>query len=746
MASRFKRVFNQWRFAFPIQLLVSHLRGNSLLIVVWVFLVLLINGDIVTKLGGRYLFLDPEYQGHTGFWSFFFIGMGLGCFFLTWNLSTYLLSARYFPFLACLVKPFQKFVLNNLLVPGFFMVFYLISIVRFQGGFLELSPLSVVLQITGLLTGFSGFLLFYFSYFYYTNRDISYYQRRGTAKPWTAPPIADDDTWFYRRRRPRVDAFLIAFHRYRLVRSVEHYDPRVLMSIFRQNHINALLIILLIMVILSLLGFATDWPLLRVPAGASMFFLLSVIIAVIGAITHWFRAWRWPIILLMLLVINAISQYDIIRKRNQAYGLNYGAAPAVYSYPALQAMCTPEQVAADQQATEAILERWKQRTQRGATKPKMVVLSVSGGGLRSATWAMHVVQQMDSLSGGKLLDHTVLITGASGGILGMSYLRELYLQQQQGVPVNLYAPKHLEAISKDILNSVAFSLTTSDLFFPVTFFWENGNRFPKDRAYAFERQFDENTTGVLNHSLAHYRAAEQQALIPMLYLSPAIVNDTRRLIISPQGVSFMMVPPIGVQHPEVVEIDAVDFGRLFQSQEADSLRFLSALRMNATFPYILPSVHLPSRPGIEVMDAGFRDNYGLLSATRFIQVFRNWILENTSGVVILQITSSEKIEPIPHSERKGIISSLLNPLEIASRILDLQEFEQDNDIGFIYDLMGEDRVKLVRFSYQPGRNHKIMASISFHITSKEKQVVLEALDEPENQRSKRELLRLLGEE
>ncbi len=68
--------------------------------------------------------------------------------------------------------------------------------------------------------------------------------------------------------------------------------------------------------------------------------------------------------------------------------------------------------------------------------------------------------------------------------------------------------------------------------------------------------------------------------------------------------------------------------------------------MNATYPYVLPNVHLPSMPGIEVLDAGFRDNYGIVSAVRFIHVFKDWILKNTSGVVMVQISSSENIENI----------------------------------------------------------------------------------------------------
>jgi hypothetical protein len=121
----------------------------------------------------------------------------------------------------------------------------------------------------------------------------------------------------------------------------------------------------------------------------------------------------------------------------------------------------------------------------------------------------------------------------------------------------------------------------------------------------------------------------------MLYLTPTIVNDGRRLIVSPHGASFMMIPPVSAAHRQTLEVDAVDYRWMFGAQSADSLRFLTALRMNATYPYILPNVHLPSSPGIEVMDAGALDNYGLFTAIRFVQVFRDWIETHTSGVVLV---------------------------------------------------------------------------------------------------------------
>src|SRR5690606_3434806 len=89
-------------------------------------------------------------------------------------------------------------------------------------------------------------------------------------------------------------------------------------------------------------------------------------------------------------------------------------------------------------------------------------------------------------------------------------------------------------------------------------------------------------------------------------------------------------------------VENVEFTRLFKQQDAMNLKFTSAIRMSATFPYIMPSVTLPTNPQIEVMDAGVRDNYGALTTFKYMHTFKEWINENTSGVIIIQIRDKEK--------------------------------------------------------------------------------------------------------
>ncbi len=142
---------------------------------------------------------------------------------------------------------------------------------------------------------------------------------------------------------------------------------------------------------------------------------------------------------------------------------------------------------------------------------------------------------------------------------------------------------------------------------------------------------------MLDKQLKDYVADEKAANIPLMFFNSVVTRDSRKMIISTQPVRFMMQGWQDTTAVPVTDPDAIDFASFFAKQDPYNLRMLTALRMNATFPVVLPNVWLPSEPVIDVMDAGLRDNYGQETALRFMQVFDDWIQENTRGVLILQI-------------------------------------------------------------------------------------------------------------
>ncbi|MEO1263698.1 MAG: patatin-like phospholipase family protein [Bacteroidota bacterium] len=736
-------------YSFPFQLLIMHLRSNLLLIFTWALLALIVTGGFGGKFGLRYLFLSPEYLGKVGFWSFFYVGIGFGALVMSWNLTTYLLSAYRFSFLASLGRPFTKFALNNMLVPAGFAALFLYCQFQFGTAY-ELKKTGTVLwDSAGFLVGFLCLVLLISLYFNFTNKDI--FSILGTddkkLKEGKVVPDKEDipilEDIRLNRNQWRVDTYLTETFRPRLVRSVAHYDPLLLLRVFRQNHLNALVVQLLTFIVLIMLGAFMDKPALRIPTGASIFLLASIMMAIAGAVSYWFNKWRVTGILLLLFFINMLTKNDFFHHKNKAYGLDYSVAPAEYQPQKLMELTQVATVEKDKRSTLEVLEKWKEKTARNGRKPKMLFFCVSGGGLKSAAWSTNVLQTADSLTGGRFLDHTVLISGASGGMIGSAFYRELALRDKMGEEnIDLYCKDHIYTVSQDLLNPISFTIVTNDLFLPWASFEVNGQRYKKDRGYIFEKALNENTGGILNKTLGDYQQPERDAVIPMFFLTPSIVNDGRRLVISSQPVSYMMVEPAGVEIPYSIQVDAVDFGQVFRAHDPQSLRFTTALRMNATYPYVLPNVTLPSTPAIEVLDAGFRDNFGLKSATRFVSVFKDWIKENTDGVVFVIVRAFDRDRTVVGKDNQGILETIFNPLEIAFKVISLQDYEHDNELGFLFEMLGPDKFDIIRFTYQPSEFLKD-APISFYLTERERKDILRGMDRTDNLRNLQKLVEVL---
>jgi hypothetical protein len=106
-----------------------------------------------------------------------------------------------------------------------------------------------------------------------------------------------------------------------------------------------------------------------------------------------------------------------------------------------------------------------------------------------------------------------------------------------------------------------------------------------------------------------------------MLFNTTITRDGRKMFISTQPVRFMMQPLKKDNNLSPYAIDGLDFQSFFAKQNAQDLQFLTAIRMNASFPFVLPSIEMPSKPDIDVMDGGLRDNFGHETSLRFYRLF-----------------------------------------------------------------------------------------------------------------------------
>ncbi|MHB1920913.1 MAG: patatin-like phospholipase family protein [Chitinophagaceae bacterium] len=731
-----KNFFLKFYHSFPVQLLLLHIRKYQILLVFWLILFSTLNGSFAKEFGAVSLFLAPEYLGRVSFYSEFILGVATGTFILSWNLTTFILQSKRFIFLATTTQPFFKYCINNSVLPLLYFGYFFYRMVDYQS-VNELSDLATVLLLAeGFLCGFLSFIFISFFYFFNADRTILRSLERKMGGPRKMLyKIMTKEAQVDEYRLP-VTSYFISPIRIRRARKVDHYDKFFLESVFKKHHFAAIVLIGFTFLFLVLLGYLTQYPLFRIPAGASVLVFFSVLIAFSGAFSYFLRSWAIPAFICILGILNVLVSHGILDTRNKAYGLDYRHKRdwPVYNFKRLNQVFNSTLFDSDQAKTIGILDKWAQKFPSTSPLPKLVVLNVSGGGSRSAAWTMDVLQRADSLLKGQLMAHTVLITGSSGGMVGAAYFRELCLEKLMGKKIDLYAPQYAQNVSRDLLNAVLSSFAVTDFFTPFLDFRLDSNVYPKDRGYAFEQQLDANLGQVLNKSLGDYALPERQALIPMMIFCATITADGRRLLISPQPVSYLTYPQYIYPHRKVHDIDGIDFSRFFWREDPQDLRITSAIRMCATFPYILPNVFLPSRPIIDVMDGGLRDNYGQQTSLRFLHVFRNWINTHTSGVIFIQIRDTKKNETVPIQKGRTLQNMLLEPLFTMQKNWSaFQDYDQDDLIAYAEHFF---KVKFDRiiFEYVPQKKDQ-SAALNWHLTSREKRDIDQSLNKPVNLRA-----------
>lgn len=743
-----KKVLHNIFYAFPVQLVLVHLKRHPLSLLMWLLLFLAIFHAFGDTFGIPYLFLSPEYLGEVGVWSFFIIGMAIGVFIITFQVSSYILNSYRFPFLATLRAPFVTYLVNNSVLPLAFMVAYSTQIYQFQID-AALAPLtSIVASLVALWTGLLVSALFLMVYFFSRNTNITLLVKKRKKRGETLREKLEMKKtldWESVQRLSRiwpVTNFFTRTFRLRPVRGVEHYDEKLLLAVFKQHHFNAFVYQVLALAVLVALGFGIEYPPFMIPAGASIVLMLSTLLMVAGAFSYWTRGWRFMALLGLVVVVSVLIRFGAFDYQNKAYGLDYSVPSRPYSSSVLLAANNANAVKADMARTEKILNNWLAR--QTEEKPPMVIITASGGGHRASMWTLSMLQHLDSLFPQKLMPHTTLMSGASGGMLALAYFRALYHQEQLGAIDDIHAPKYRTRLTADLLNPIAFTIVVNDFFYPWRTFTYQGETYAKDRAYAFEYYLNKNTNGILDKPLCAYRQPEMEAIIPMLIISPTIITDERKLFISPHPVRYLTRPGLDSISFFRGGIDGVDFLSFFEDFQSDSLRFTSALRMNATYPYILPSVNLPTQPTVEVMDAGIRDNFGLETATRFLVTFKEWINAHVSKVIVINMNSvNSELLRKPAPER-NLFSKLFNPVgNIYTNWSQIHHFNQYYLLEMT-DILLEDKLEFIEFSYTPGLDRERAASMSFRLTAREKQNILDARDAIPNQASLERLRRALS--
>lgn len=747
MKSNLKHSFlHFFRAFFPLQLLFGHIKYNLLSVFFWFILFSIASDSIGSAFGIPFLFYSPEYRGETGFISIALMGFAIGGFTMAFHTYSYMKLGKRYPFIATISNPFIKFCFNNSIIPLTFIIYFIYKLIEFQKVEEFASNYECLKFVFAFLFGFALFLLISFFYFFPRNKKIF-------SKMGIKPVDYDEDNepissffhrtvnWqnYFKYKKDRTYLYMATLTKLKTSRSSKHYDKESLEKVFKQSKMSSSLFEFVTILTFFIIGIFRENPVFDLPAGMSIVMLLTIVMMIISALTSWFYYWTYPILILVFIIMNLLSKHtNLFQYKNFAYGLSYEDKKLVkYNLDEID-KASNDFVTINQSKRNyiSILNQWKKNT--GEKKPKLVIVMTSGGGSRSALWTYTVLEHLDSQLKNKLMIHSQMFTGASGGMIGAAYYRSLFLKKINNKEIDFENPKYKANIAKDLLNKLSFSAYSNDLLFRVQNFTLGKNTYTKDRAYSFERQLNGNTEGVFDVKLNYFTPYEEKAVIPTMIFSPTIVNDGRRLLISSQSLAFLCGNK-GSSGNLTNMYENIDFQSYFKNN-AD-VQFLSVLRMSATFPLVLPMVSMPTKPEMHIMDAGIRDNYGGKVTMEYLNALKEWIKENTSGVIILKIRDTKKILKGETVHKVSLLNKFTMPFgNMYDNFPRTQDFDQDELFKLGVQAL-EFPVDLVVFNLRENKKDRI--SLSWHLTSQEKMKIQKALSSKDNLLANQQILNLL---
>jgi hypothetical protein len=382
-----------------------------------------------------------------------------------------------------------------------------------------------------------------------------------------------------------------------------------------------------------------------------------------------------------------------------------------------------------------VIKAWRSSTPRpgpDGARPRLVVVSTSGGAIRSATWTTRVFVQLDQSIPG-FHRHVRLVTGASGGMVGAAYCVAELADVEEGLarPIGERGDELFDHIAADSLQDAVRWYILRDvpqiMLRPVLGRVEYFNR---DRGMAMEKRWRTSTNGKLGYTFGRLRPLEAQGRIPSLLFSPMIVEDGRRLLVSNLDLADLVAVQVG-DAGLPPSLTAWEFSACFPKQLAE-IQLSAAARMSASFPFVSPAGQLPTNPPVRVVDAAYFDNYG-------VNLAASWLWKHSGElkdleVILVQIRGT--LETQARSSRadalqltKGLtFHGVTTPFEgFATSNLTAAGYNNDLHLANLREHLQERGIGLhvITFDF-PGPS-----TLSWHLSTQEKEALRGGFGEPD---------------
>lgn len=711
----------------PIQLFLLHFRKYQILLLFWVILFGAVTNNFASKFGAQSLFLSPEYLGEINMQSFALLGITCGIFSMSWHITTFIIHSKRLPFLGAIKNAFIRYCHNNGMLPWLFLIVY----ACFTYHQLSVAENKSFAETCGLLlsffVGYGAALLVSFGYFFRVDKNILKELLSIVANPNMIRQVIPYDSLDSEADYIYATSCLTSKLKIERIPKDSEYNLRFLNKVLRRHHRNAIFAFLFAIIVLFILSIINDQKYLMIPAGASFLILFSIILMLVGAFKYFLKSWELIGWIGLIAICSLFVQRNMLDLRTAAFGMDYNTEKVVnYNYKTIKTIHSTNAYKEDLATEIARLDKWHAKH----PKKTAIVIAASGGGSRAAYWTLSVLQHLDSISNGQLFDATLMITGASGGLIGATYWQSIQTAYRNGEIKNAHSPTFINNMGKDLLNPIVYSMATGDFFMPFNKVKVGDFQYTKNRAYALQQALEKNTEGLLKGSLDDLKKEIDNTKAPLLIIPGTIMNDGKKLFMSPYNVSYLCRSPQSLQDSMPI-IDAIDMQRMFVINKASSLRLTAALTINATFPIILPVTKFPSKPAMEVIDAGLRDNFGIETSSRYLLSLQDWLSKNLENVIVIQIRDTRDYMPSQINNDASFIHMLLGP---ATVIQNKWSAFQTNQQSYITSQMIENSKINIQHATIYYEDEKVTVPLSFHLTQKEKSSIQNAMMLPNNQK------------
>lgn len=298
--------------------------------------------------------------------------------------------------------------------------------------------------------------------------------------------------------------------------------------------------------------------------------------------------------------------------------------------------------------------------------PVLIVVAASGGGGQAAVWTSRVFEGLaaEGAWGERVLDSIALVSTASGGSIGAMYWVDAYAPE--GPPRDPASLARLRAAAEGpSLEAMAWGLAYPDalrLASPGL-----GRRLvgDLDRARAMERVWNARFVTDEAPTLAGWAPGVDAGWRPLLLFNSTAVESGCRVVFAAASLPH----------------DAFAGAIVFPFDRHD-LEISTAARLTAAFPYLTPAsrahasiVRDPAKPlgrartcsdldvaGQHLVDGGYYDNYGIVSATQWLDRVLRAEDNRFRKVVVIEIRSMSKQFQRSELPAPALVAQLAGPL------------------------------------------------------------------------------------